>query len=77
MSAAHLRCVTDADFEEVGEQRRGDRRQGDRRAARARLDPRFVVTLINQLAGPKALGTGRYGGEPKRPRAGVAFDLKA
>jgi len=67
----------DADFEEIGDQRRADRRSGDRRAPRLKLDPKFAATLINQIAKPERLVRAAYASEPKRLRPGVAFDLKA
>lgn len=73
--ASRLRVV-DADFEDLGDQRRADRRRTDRRAARVRLDPGFAATLINQVA-PGECARGSYAREPKRLRAGIAFDLKA
>jgi hypothetical protein len=76
MSAAPLRSVMDADFEEIGDQRRADRRQSDRRAQRARLDVGFAATLINQIAPPER-PSARYETAPRRIRAGLAFDLKA
>lgn len=76
MSAAPLRSVMDADFEEIGEQRRADRRRSDRRGQRARLDTAFAATLINQIAPPEQTHA-RYETAPRRIRAGLAFDLKA
>jgi hypothetical protein len=76
MSAARLRTV-DADFEEIGDERRADRRQSDRRAQRMRLDPGFAATLINQVARPERMLSSGYVEAPKRVRAGIAFDFKA
>lgn len=76
MSAAPLRSVMDADFEEIGDQRRADRRRTDRRAQRARFDTNFAATLINQIAKPEP-PRARYETAPRRVRAGLAFDLKA
>ena len=75
-SADRLRLV-DADFEEIGDQRRSDRRSADRRAPRLKLDPAFAATLINQIAKPERVHRAGYANEPKRLRAGVAFDLRA
>jgi hypothetical protein len=75
-SADRLRLV-DADFEEIGDERRTDRRAGDRRAQRLKLDPAFAATLINQVAQPERVRPRGYASEPKRVRAGIAFDLKA
>ena len=74
--ADRLRLV-DADFEEIGDQRRSDRRSADRRAARMRLDPAFAATLINQIAKPERVQRAGYKHEPRRFRPGIAFDLKA
>lgn len=75
MSAARLRCVMDADFEEIGDQRRADRRRTDRRAARMRLDPGFAATLINQIAHADAAPALGYAAAQKGPRAGIAFNV--
>ena len=75
-SASRLRLV-DADFEDVGDQRRADRRQSDRRAPRLKLDPAFAATLINQIAKPEPVLRPGYVNEPKRLRPGIAFDLRA
>ena len=76
MSADRLRLV-DADFEEIGDQRRTDRRQSDRRAQRLQLDPAFAATLVNQIAKPERVRPSGYANGPKRLRPGVAFDFKA
>jgi hypothetical protein len=75
-SADRFRLV-DADFEEIGDQRRTDRRSTDRRAPRLRLDPAFAATLINQIAKPERVQATGYVSEPRRLRPGIAFDLKA
>ena len=54
MSAARLDHVVDADFAEIGDQRRADRRSSDRRAGRLKLDPLFAATLVNQIARAEA-----------------------
>lgn len=68
----HLRYV-----EEPGDSRRGDRRNADRRAPRRFLDPLFAATLVNQVAKPETSFVQGYADQPKRIRAGIAFDLKA
>ena len=73
--AARLRLV-DADFEDIGDQRRTDRRRTDRRAQRMRLHPGFAATLINQVT-PSCNVSGGYAGELVRLRPGLVFDLKA
>ena len=75
-SDARLRLV-DADFEDIGDQRRSDRRSADRRAPRLKLDPGFAATLINQIAKPERIARTGYVKEPKRLRPGIAFDLRA
>jgi hypothetical protein len=74
--ADRLRLV-DAEFEDIGDQRRSDRRSADRRAPRLKLDPAFAATLINQLTPPERQRTAAYASEPKRLRPGLAFDLSA
>lgn len=63
--------------EEPGDSRRGDRRNTDRRAPRRWLDPLFAATLVNQVAKPETEYARGYEAEPKRVRAGIAFDVKA
>ena len=75
-SDARLRLV-DAEFEDIGDQRRSDRRSADRRAPRLKLDPAFAATLINQIAKPERVRLTGYVNEPTRLRPGIAFDLKA
>ncbi len=76
MSATRLAPAIDADFEEIGEQRRTDRRAGDRRAPRLKLDPLFAATLVNQIA--KAETTSVYGYAPPRGlRAGIITNVCA
>ncbi|MGE0743066.1 MAG: hypothetical protein AB7O98_17145 [Hyphomonadaceae bacterium] len=68
--------VEDADFIEVGEQRRAERRRGDRRAGKFKLHPMFAATLIAHVAPTTVVNSGRYETERKL-RAGIAFDLRA
>jgi hypothetical protein len=75
MSAARLHCV-DADFEEIGDQRRADRRTSDRRAPRLRLEPGFAATLISQIT-PTEVPRAVYATASRGPRAGIAFDVRA
>lgn len=77
MNSASRPRLVDADFEEIGEQRRSDRRSADRRAPRLKLDTAFAATLINQIAKPERVQRTSYISEPKRLRPGIAFDLKA
>jgi len=63
--------------EEPGSRRQGDRRSADRRAPRRWLDPLFAATLVNQIAKPETPYVHGYDAEPRRLRAGIAFDVKA
>lgn len=73
---AHLDAL-DAEFEELGEQRRGDRRQRDRRTARIALDPLFAATLVNQIAEPETTRAGAYAAPTLTPRRGIVVNVKA
>jgi hypothetical protein len=73
---SRLRLV-DADFEEIGDQRRSDRRSSDRRAPRLRLEPAFAATLINQVAPRERSRPTGYVSAPNGVRPGIAFDLRA
>lgn len=76
MSASPSPRFQDADFEEIGDQRRADRRKGDRRAVPLRLDPMFAATLVNHIAAPETTITRGY--TPRsRLRPGIAFDIRA
>jgi hypothetical protein len=77
MSAAPSAHVLDADFDEIGEQRRSDRRSSDRRALRFKLDTRFAATLVNQIAPPEAKRVHGYAEAPRGPRAGIAINVIA
>jgi len=66
----------EAEFEHVGEQRRGDRRRSDRRTPRPRLDALFAATLISQVERASGSPRGRYPGE-RRLRVGVVLNVKA
>ena len=75
MSAPRLAPVVDADFAEIGDQRRSDRREGERRAPRLKLDPLFAATLVNHIARaetPRARGYAAAG-----VRAGIMVNLEA
>lgn len=77
MSAARLAPTLDADFVEVGDQRRTDRRSSDRRAPRMKLDPLFAATLVNQIAKREDSPAHGYG-EPRRgPRPGIIVNVSA
>jgi hypothetical protein len=77
MSAARPAHAIDADFEEVGEQRRTDRRQSDRRAPRMKLDPLFAVTLVNQIARPEETPAHGYACPWRGPRPGIVVNVSA
>lgn len=77
MSAARLRCVNDADFEEIGDQRRADRRRTDRRAPRQRLHPLFAATLVNQIARAETQHVRSYVQTRRGPGAGLVVNIRA
>lgn len=66
----------EADFAEVGEQRRADRRGRERRLQRQRFSTPFAATLINQIAAPEAPRLRRYPTLTLR-RVGQALNLRA
>ncbi|HEX8901974.1 hypothetical protein [Vitreimonas sp.] len=67
----------DAEFEDIGDQRRGERRQRDRRAASTKLDPLFAATLVNQIATPEATHTDGYATAELKPRRGIVVNVTA
>ncbi len=77
MSATRPAHAIDADFEEVGEQRRTDRRQSDRRAPRMKLDPMFAATLVNQIARSEDTRSHGYARPWRGPRAGIIVNVSA
>ncbi|MFN3465342.1 MAG: hypothetical protein ACK4X1_14840 [Terricaulis sp.] len=78
MSAApRLAPVLDADYEEVGEQRRTDRRAGDRRVRRLKLDPLFAATLVNHVAKAEAAPRRSYAAPQSRLRTGIVVNVSA
>ena len=78
MSAAAASVhALDADFEEVGEQRRTDRRHSDRRAPRMKLDPLFAATLVNQIARKETAGANGYAQPWRGPRPGIIVNVSA
>ncbi len=76
-AAARLAPAIDADFEEIGEQRRTDRRANDRRGLRFKLDPLFAATLVNQIAQPEAQHARGYTRAWRGPRAGIVVNVRA
>jgi len=77
MSAAGLNHqVIDAEFVDVGDNRRHDRRAQDRRTARAKLDTLFAATLVNQVTAPETIYMGAYAAE-QTLRAGVVVNVEA
>lgn len=66
----------EADFAEVGEQRRADRRGRERRSQRQRFGTLFAASLINQIAAPEAPRLRRYPTLTLR-REGAAVNLRA
>lgn len=78
MSAAAATVhALDADFEEVGDQRRTDRRHSDRRAPRMKLDPLFAATLVNQIARKETTGIDGYAQPWRGPRPGIIVNVRA
>ena len=77
MSAARLDPVLDADFEEVGDQRRADRRRDDRRAQRQRLETLFAATLVNHVLAPEKARSGAYTAPQSRLKPGIVLNLSA
>ncbi|MGD9979665.1 MAG: hypothetical protein AB7H66_17870 [Hyphomonadaceae bacterium] len=77
MSTARPAPAFDADFVEIGEQRRTDRRASDRRAQRLKLVPMFAATLVNQIAKPEDAKFHGYTTAWRGPRAGVMLNVRA
>lgn len=78
MSAARpAPAALDADFEEIGEQRRTDRRSSDRRAPPLKLDPLFAATLVNQIAKTETMSIHGYVASQRGPRAGIIVNVRA
>jgi hypothetical protein len=77
MSAARLAPTLDADFVEVGDQRRTDRRSSDRRTPRMKLDPLFAATLVNQIARGEDVTPNGYDHQWRGPRAGIMVNVRA
>ncbi|HYD86998.1 MAG TPA: hypothetical protein VEA80_05965 [Vitreimonas sp.] len=77
MSAVRLRFdPIDAEFVNVGDQRRNDRRGGERRAARAKLDTLFAATLVNHVTAAERVCVSGYDAAPPL-RAGVVVNVRA
>ncbi|ANP45215.1 hypothetical protein [Candidatus Viadribacter manganicus] len=77
MSATRPAPALDADFEEVGDQRRTERRARDRRAPRMTLDPMFAATLVNQIARREEAPASGYGSPWRGPRTGIIVNVRA
>jgi hypothetical protein len=77
MSAARPVPAIDADFDEIGDERRTDRRRSDRRAPRLSLDLLFAVTLVDQIARKETTQTNGYGQSWRGPRAGIIVNVQA
>jgi len=76
-AAARPAPAIDADFEEIGDQRRTDRRASDRRAARFKLDPLFAATLIRHVSGASTPPLNGYTQPWRGPRAGIVVNVRA
>ena len=70
-------AALDADFEEIGDQRRTDRRSSDRRAPRLKLDPMFAATLVNQIDRTEDAPPPGYEKKWRGPRAGIIVNVSA
>lgn len=77
MSAARLNPVVDADFEEVGDQRRADRRRDDRRTQRQRLETLFAATLVNHVLAPEKARATAYAEAQSRLKPGIVVNVSA
>lgn len=77
MSASSPAPAIDADFVEVGDQRRSDRRTSDRRAPRMKLDPMFAATLVNQIARPEDTPAYGYARPWRGPKPGIVVNVRA
>jgi len=77
MSAISPAPILNADFVEVGDQRRTDRRSTDRRAPRMKLDPLFAATLVNQIAKREDPPAHGYGQPWRGPRPGIIVNVSA
>lgn len=76
-AAARPAPAIDADFEEIGDQRRMDRRGSDRRATRFKLDPLFAATLVSHITPSQEPAATGYAQLWRGPRAGIVVNLRA
>lgn len=76
-AAARPAPAIDADFEEVGDQRRTERRANDRRILRFKLDPMFAATLISHVSGAQTPPADGYVRAWRGPRAGIVVNVRA
>lgn len=68
----------DAEFVEVGEQRRAERRGRDRRAGRMRFDPLFAALLLRHVTAPPLSASSRvYDAAPATTAKGTRLNLRA
>ncbi len=75
MSGAKRLPEIEAEFVDIGDQRRRDRRSSDRRTPRARMEPLFAATLISHVMGPDQRTTRAYA--EAAPRSGGIVNLRA
>jgi len=68
--------VIDAEFADVGDQRRGDRRGRERRAPKRKFDTLFAATLVNHVATPEQPRLQGYTA-PAKLRSGVVVNVEA
>lgn len=76
MGEKHPPPEMEAEFREVGEERRADRRGRERRARQQRFDCLFAATLINHVAPESRASARAYPSPPVPRRIGVAINLK-
>ncbi|MGD9966638.1 MAG: hypothetical protein AB7T59_08975 [Hyphomonadaceae bacterium] len=77
MRATRPLFAIDADFVDIGEQRRTDRRASDRRALRLKFEPLFAATLVNQIAKPEDGCVHGYATPWRGPCAGIVLNVRA
>jgi hypothetical protein len=74
MGAPH--SPIDAEFQEVGEQRRQERRRRERRCGALRLDPLFAATLVAQIERQETPPPGLYKPAPWRRLLGRIVNVR-
>lgn len=75
MGATHSPPEMEAEFQEVGNERRADRRGQERRARAHRFNALFAATLINQVAPESCAARRSYPLPAAARRIGVVINL--